>query len=379
MIDDPRAFPLTSNAGDDDRAVHAQAEASLAAATGEVGDASDARIRQEIAARLERGDGAALSRLLATSPSAAVYRHLWRALVSVWDTARPEDLPVSLFALPVVVVAAGDGDTERTIDAILPRPDGVVSILTVHGALGAGRQFAVGASLVAAESIGTAAMPSLAAAAGAFASGDAAAPLDLRPAPIVTARGHETVHLRFLVGTALGRGGAGAAPGPTVGPWGAPLAGELARQIARPGVTLTALPRAPQSLPVALVAGRAAAREVAAMLFTSQALRRIRSAVGEPVAIVSAHRCASAPAGGELRLSLSSPLEPREAEGFRCPLEPLDRVADVAAMLVDLLRDCRVADVRTLAGVHPDRDPSTGFTEFYKPETVPPGADPAVH
>ena len=93
-------------------------------------------------------------------------------------------------------------------------------------------------------------------------------------------------------------------------------------------------------------------------------------------------RCASpagAATGGELRLSLSSPLEPREAEGFRCPLHPLDRVADVAAMLADLARECRIGDVRMLAGVYADRDPSTGLTLLFKPETVPPGAEILAH
>ena len=97
--------------------------------------------------------------------------------------------------------------------------------------------------------------------------------------------------------------------------------------------------------------------------------------MGEPVAVISAHRAPDAPLGGELRLSLSSPFEPREAEGFRCPLDPLDRVADVAAMLAGVLRECRVGDVRTLAGVHPDRDPATGLVLLFKPGTVPPGAE----
>ena len=72
-------------------------------------------------------------------------------------------------------------------------------------------------------------------------------------------------------------------------------------------------------------------------LFASNAIRKLRASVGEPSAVISAHRAAGAPGGGELRLSLSSPFEPRDAEGFRCPLYPLDRVADVVAMLRGLL------------------------------------------
>jgi hypothetical protein len=40
-------------------------------------------------------------------------------------------------------------------------------------------------------------------------------------------------------------------------------------------------------------------------------------------------------------------------------------------MLMDLLRDCRVADVRVLPGVHADRDPVTGGPLLFK-ATGPP-------
>jgi hypothetical protein len=90
--------------------------------------------------------------------------------------------------------------------------------------------------------------------------------------------------------------------------------------------------------------------------------------VGEPSAVISAHVAANAPSGGELRLSLSSPFDPRRAEGFRCPLYPSDRVEDVAQMLIDLLHDCRVTDIAVKAGVHADRDPQTDLVLLFKPE-----------
>jgi hypothetical protein len=72
-----------------------------------------------------------------------------------------------------------------------------------------------------------------------------------------------------------------------------------------------------------------------------------------------------------LRLSLSSPFAPRAAQGFRCAIQPMERVVDVATMLIDLLRDCRVADVRVVPGVHADRDALTGGPLLFKPEALP--------
>ena len=122
-----------------------------------------------------------------------------------------------------------------------------------------------------------------------------------------------------------------------------------------------------------------AQRDVSAQLFASNALRQLRASVGEPVAVISAHRADDAPGGGELRLSLSSVLEPRDAQGFRCPVYPWERVVDVATMLVELLRDCRVGDIRAVAGVHADRDALTGGPLLFKPETIPPSVTFTVH
>jgi hypothetical protein len=145
-----------------------------------------------------------------------------------------------------------------------------------------------------------------------------------------------------------------------------PLARALAAQLAVPGASVLALPHAPQRLVSALQTGRALQREVSAQLFMSNALRRMRGATGEPSATISAHRVPGAASGGELRLSLSSPFAPRDAEGFRCPLYAADRTADVALMLTTLLRDCRVTDIRVMAGVHADLDPATGAPLLFR-------------
>jgi len=66
----------------------------------------------------------------------------------------------------------------------------------------------------------------------------------------------------------------------------------------------------------------------------------------------------------------SSAFDSRQAEGFRCPLFPGERASDVAAMLGALMRDCRVANVHVLPGVHPDHDPATGLTLLFKAELL---------
>ena len=109
---------------------------------------------------------------------------------------------------------------------------------------------------------------------------------------------------------------------------------------------------------------------MSAQLFASNALRNFRASVGEPVAVISAHRAPDAASGGELRVSLSSPLDPGQAEGYRCPLYRADQPSDVAEMLVTLLRDCRVGDIRVLPGVHEDRDPATGLRLMFKADAL---------
>jgi hypothetical protein len=102
-------------------------------------------------------------------------------------------------------------------------------------------------------------------------------------------------------------------------------------------------------------------------LFASTAIRQLRADFGEPTAVISGHRIDG---GGELRLSLSSPFAVRDAEGFRCPLYPVDRVEDVLSMIVDLLHVCRVLEIRVLTEVHLDRDPRTGMTLLFRADAI---------
>jgi hypothetical protein len=278
-----------------------------------------------------------------------------------------EGLALSLFAIPVVIVAGSEGsDAHAPLAATLDDVAGLADLLREHGALGGSRTFALADALVGAATIDIAQWPRLrAACANAVAS--AFAPLDLQPSPIDVGK-LETVHLRYVVGSALSAAGAGLFDANDVGAWGMPLAKALAARLATVGATVLALPRTPAPLPQALLAGKFAQREVSAQVFVTNALRKMRASVGEPTAIVSAHRLDDG--AGELRLSLSSPFLPRDAEGFRCPLFAFERVGDAAQMLDDLLRDCRVADVRVQPGIHADRDGESGVTLLFKPPSL---------
>ncbi len=386
-IADPRDFPDADAASPEAAALYRLAETSLAAETGQGADVADRALTTALAARLA-GDGAFLAALVAGAPSVAAARHLWRLLDGLGRPAAgpAAGIAVTVFAIPVVIVAGQEGAAAAgTLPGTLPEPEALAAILREHGALGGNRTFALADALVAADAIDIGRLPEILAwqrlpeaPADAPATGPTLAARRLAPAPIPVAAGREAVSLRFVVGTALARAGVDLLADATVGRWGIPFTRELGRQLGRAGVPVLALPRAPQRPLPAVQQGRAAQREVGAQVFVGNALRRLRAAVGEPSAVISAHRAADAPGGGELRLSLSSALEPRDAEGFRCPLHPLDRAADVAAMLVQLLRDCRVTDVRVLAGVHPDFDRGTGLRLLFKPDTIPP-ATALVH
>jgi hypothetical protein len=382
-IDDPRLFPPQIDPA------HAPlielTEAGLAATTIARAEEIDQALVKKVLDCLRSDRAPLLADAIAGAPSPAVARALWRCLIAAWAPARRVELTgvaATLFALPVVIVAgrepsAGETSSDPTLSGVLPDTGRLAGILREHGALSGNETFALAPSLVASDAIEVSRLGRL------YAwqqLGDTeGAAHDFPPTPIALQRGQQSVHLRFLMGTAL------AAPGvdllavsDDVAKWGMSFALELARQLTLPGLSVLALPRAPQALPAALQQGRAAQREVGAQLFASNAIRRLRASIGEPVGVISAHRSSSAPGGGELRLSLSSAFDPRQAEGFRCPLFPTDRAGDVAQMLADLLHDCRVTDVRLIPGVHPDRDPQTGLLLLFKPDAAA-GVEPTLH
>ena len=364
-LDDPRVWPAASARAPFDAAARAIAAETLADA-----DACDARVRQWLLDAVTRDEGDRASRTLADAPSAALARHVRRLLAEVERelTSSRDALGTTLFAIPLIVVAAQSTPAPAiTLDAVVADTAAMETILRDARAFGGCETFALAPSLVATDAIDVAQLPALLARA---ALRDGALPreaMDLPPAPLRVDDVQERVHLRFLAGAVLTPPNVDPLATDAIIRFGMPLSQALGRALAHAGVTLLALARPAQRLVAAVQSGRAAQREVSAQLFASNAIRRLRGSVGEPTAILSAHRVAHAEGGGELRLSLSSPFAPKAAEGFRCPIHRYETVHEVAAMLEALLADCRVSDIRVVRGVHDDIDPITGGPLFFKP------------
>lgn len=375
-ITDPRPFPPSADAA----AAHFPdwqrwTQLSLEAATGHEREAADSCLRAAMVDALRGEQAAAIAATLNAAATAAIFRHLWRTLVAAWHEAGTygdERVVAHGFALPVIVVAAAA--EARVLSGVLGDVAHIVDLLEAHGALGGNRNFGIANVLAGADAIGLGAMPSWLEWRRAT---DRRPTLpDVQPSPIAIAAGQEGAHLRFLIGAALAAPDAALLKEKSPGAWGMPLAQSLSRQLAAEGAQLLALPRAPADPLDALRQGRQAQREVALQLFASSAIRKLRADFGEPSAVISAHRT---DAGGELRLSLSSPFGERDAEGFRCPLYPFDSLEDVLATIVDLLRACRVRDIRSLGQVHPDRDPETGSTLLFRADAPGAAESAAIH
>jgi hypothetical protein len=342
-MEDPRRFATGHDVDARVVALYRLADRSLAAATSQEADACDREIGAMLGAMIAPDDAPLLASVFANAPTPDVYRHLWRAL------ARSERELASIrrrFAIPVVIVAAAERAelATATVSGVIDDVHLLVSLMHEGRALARNASFALANTLASAGALSYDRL-------GRLLAEDEDRAEALPPAPIVVQGTAESVHLRFIVGTAIAAPGADLFRDREPGAWGLPFARALSRMLAVPRVSVLALPRAPLPLVTAAWQGAVAQREVGAQVFASNAIRAIRARVGEPSAVVSVHRDAADPRAGEVRLSLSSPLEPRQAVGFRCALLPLDRVDDVVAMLESLLADCRVADVRRLPGI----------------------------
>ncbi len=367
---DPRAFAAfdSLNASETAAAHHAllrRAIDALATEQSVVQQKLDEEIIAEMAALLQSNSTDAIESAIAQSPSLAVQRHLTRRLadahVAAGRARGDQDLPLTVFAIPIVIVAGAAAPSQLL--GALPDVNALVAIMKANGALRGNQSFVLSNSLTSAA---TFALPELHKTL-AWWQATPGVPVAVPPSRMNVPAAQETAFLRFLVGTAI--------TGPSVnlfterdtGTWGVPFTQALSKQLTTPTATVLALPRPPVAPLAAMLVGQTSQREIAMQLFTANAVRKFRERVGEPKAVISAHRTGD---GGEVRLSLSNPFDEKGAEGFRAILFANERAQDVAQSMRDLLAECRVEDVQMLAQIYPDAEPNTGMTLFFKPESI---------
>lgn len=344
-LPDPRRW----NGQPDDDPLLQLARASLA------GDrAAQTRLLETLHQCIRQGRDEEVAEALRLAPASAVYRHLWELACEAADQPQAGDEPVvaRLFAIPLVLVAGAK--RKVTIPGIMPDIGEITAVLETQGAVGATRNFGLSNALSPLSALERVTLSQAYGWARDFTA--AGASRDIGAEAIDVAPGREQVHLRFLVGAGIA---APTAPSfletaANIGTWGMPLTRALARQLAQPGLDLLPVPRPPTAILKAAHAGRCAQVELAFSLFVSNTARQFRSMVGDPTIVLSAHLGKAGMA--EIRISMSSGLDDTLLEGFLWPLHPLDKLEQVVSTITDLLRECRIGDVRVVKSVCVDDD-----------------------
>jgi hypothetical protein len=139
--------------------------------------------------------------------------------------------------------------------------------------------------------------------------------------------------------------------GANIGAWGTAALQGMGAQLATPGVQVLAMPRPPAGLYTAARLGRRAAIEAAFNLFMGNTLRRFRRSVGDASVTLSSHE------GGEVRVTLWTPLDDAMTEGFRWPLHPADDLDEIMRVITDMIAECRLPEPHVAATLLPDRGP----------------------
>lgn len=301
-----------------------------------------AELAAAVAAALEAGRDGEIAAAYRAVTGRGAYRVLWEAVASALEAAPPgAALATRVFAMPWLLVCGTRAGA--TLPCVVKDTGPLVRVLEEAGALGANRNLGFGNALTGLETL-EALPPSVI-----LAWREGGGARDLPPAPLELTPGDESVHLRFLLGAAIAPPhAAGIADTATnVSAWGMKATAAMAQQLAVPGVDVLPVPRPPASVMRAAYAGRRAALEAAFQLFMSNTLRRFRMKVGDPRLVLSAHE------GGELRVTLCSPLDEGMTEGYRWPLHPLDAIDDVASAIGSFAHECRVTDTVALPGILP--------------------------
>ncbi len=305
-------------------------------------------LRRALQSALAERRDAELDEALRAAPTREAYLRLWNAVCDAVHRPDPDPAAIStrVFALPLVIVAGSS--RPALLAGVLPDIAALAALFGQHGVLGKTKNFGFSNALCALETLEQVAAGEV----YAWTQPAAAAPRELAPAPLAITGPGEQVYLRFLVGAGIVNAAESSfvETASNIGAWGMPLTRALALQLAQPGVDALPLPRPPLDLLRAAHAGRCAQLEAAFNLFVSNALRRFRMSVGDPVAVISAHD------DGDLRVGFSSPFDDALVEGFRWPLHALDDIGHITTAIAELLAECHVADANYLVRVLPALD-----------------------
>ena len=311
--------------------------------------AQDGATRELLAALRElatAGRDAEIAGLLAAAPSREIYARLWQALCTAIEKPQADDvIAARVFAVPWVIVCGG---ANTTLTGVLPDVAALARVLEANGVFGGSRNIGFSNVLVAIETV-EAMRPS-----EILQWSHTPGVRDVPPVPIEVRTGLEQVHVRLLLGAAIAPPNAPdvVETGSNIAMWGTAALRAMSAQLATPGVQILPMPRPPAGLYSAAYAGRRAGIEAGFNLFMSNGVRRFRMALGDPHVTLSSHL------GGEVRVTLSAPLDDELVEGFRWPLHPADDLPEIEHTLAAMISECRLAEPHSEASVLPDRSPN---------------------
>jgi hypothetical protein len=263
---------------------------------------------------------------------------LWESIDQAVNTPAEAGggLAASLFAIPVVFVAAGPEG--REVPGMVRDVRKLARVLRENQALGVYQNFGLNQALCADTSVEAFSLSRLYALLRRVEAERVDIWPDLIPAPIELDGDEEHVDLRFVTGIVVAGVNAPslASTAADVGRWGMPFANELIAQLSPRGVTLLPIPRPPHGLLKSLHHGHRAREEVALQTFVSRVVRQLRASVGEPEVTITAAR------PDTILVRIAAAMDTEHAFIHRWHLHPLDLFPDVVESIRDLLRECRV-------------------------------------
>ena len=330
MLPDPREYARVSPKNHLVQAMLRWQEAS-----GNARDEQEQHVRFLIEQALAVGDDKVLGIALSLLPSAALAARFWKWLAAT-TVARPQSRVWPL-AVPLVVVAAAG--VRQTVPGELNEVSSLIDLWRDCGLFPRQANIWLSNRLVSLAEMQTVSPATLYGWTGMpLSAGDgwpqlpAAAPLQVQ---------QEGAWLRFIPGLLL------SAEAPAWNTdlrlWGRQAANWATTALARDGVNLLAMPRAPQAVLAALDDGRDAQHAVALQLFVGNALRELREQGHGPAAQLSMHT------DHQLQLRIAAADAPAQQFSYRRSVNAFDDLGIIEADIVKLLHECGVESIAIAA------------------------------